>query len=151
MYLLEPPPEQTLQQVSFLQGLFFQQSSYYMAFSLEGEEGRERKRKRSVSYMLTRLILCRNLLEAWKSTDCSSFNLLLQRYFKRNTVSSFIGMNSKWKTSIFSRHHKKIWQQKSSQEKPIRRPFIIHARKISESIVLNQSQPSRPKLRKKVN
>lgn len=45
MYLLEPPPEQTPQQVSFLQGLFFQQSSYYMASSLEGKEERKKEKK----------------------------------------------------------------------------------------------------------
>lgn len=140
MYLLKPPPDQTLQQVSSLQGLFFQQFSYYLAFSLEKVKGRK-KWKKTIGYMLIPLILHRNLLEAQKRMGCLSYNLLLQRYLKRNAVSSFIGMNSKWETTNFSRHHKKIWQQKSSQEKPITRPCIIHAKKVSESIIFNQSQP----------
>lgn len=41
----------------------------------------------------------------------------------------------------FFQASQKNWQQKSSEETPITRPSIIHAKKISESITFNQSQP----------
>lgn len=49
--------------------------------------------KKKIGYMLIQLILHRNLLETQKRMGCLSDNLLLQRYLKRNAVSSFIGMN----------------------------------------------------------
>lgn len=52
------------------------------------------------------------------------FNLLLQRYFKRNTVSIFIGMNSKQKQQISPGFRKKKSESKN-----------VHMRKLLEDFV----------------
>lgn len=52
------------------------------------------------------------------------FNLLLQRYFKRNTVSIFIGMNSKQKQQISPGFRKKKSESKNVHMKKLLEDFV---------------------------